>query len=128
MAPHRLPKSGHPQIDQAHDNLAARLGEIGRLWREQAAPEVLHHKTKDIREAMAQHFEEERDIFSSFGISSPDHAEMHAAMLFRVDTLMSMARHVARSRDWYNLVEQLEAILYEHEVVEDGRFFPLLAG
>jgi len=121
-----MPASGDPVIDQGHDDLNALIDEISRLCVAGEDCLSIEKVVRRFRMVAAEHFQQEMAILDQAGAATDQHRRAHMDILVDIDDCLTEAsRHHGKSR-WFELLDTLERMLFEHEILEDSRYYALL--
>ncbi len=127
----RIPATGHPRIDQAHRDLADMVNGLFEQWRSGVDGAELKGGFDRFLRAVGRHFAEEEDIAAAAGcLNVPEHAGKHNALLAALTAHVQALADLTESRagdrciDLFSLIDQM---LYEHEMLDDQEFWPVLS-
>jgi len=120
-----IPTSGNPIIDDGHRELARRVAEIGQLWKLGAPPDELQRRADALSDYAHRHFAQEMLILRAHGVATEDLGHNHGQLVEEIERLVEDA--VAGRARWIDVVDALERLLFDHEILEDSRFFASLA-
>jgi hemerythrin-like metal-binding protein len=127
MTDKRMPNSGVAVIDEGHSNLCQHIDDIVRHWKLGSADEVMEACVLAFRKAALSHFKEEISALEDVGAATDQHRRAHGELVEEIETLLKQTMsHSGRNR-WFQLVDSLERMLFEHEIVEDSRYYSLFA-
>lgn len=119
MATQTAPHSGNGILDEGHDTLLRQVNALWEYWRSACDRPGLVAALNAFIGQLRSHFTLEEIILRGAGFADADrHAESHTAIL---ETFTTIRNRVAGDPEAqpYALMEELERVLYEHELGED---------
>lgn len=128
VSPERIPATGHPRIDAGHRELAGAVNALYLLWQQQGSDEDLRISCQRLLRVVGRHFAEEEDIAAQANYPGiEEHAALHEALLSELTSRVENLESGPRFRrdlilDLFNVIE---ALIYEHEVMDDQDFWIL---
>jgi hemerythrin-like metal-binding protein len=121
-----MPTCGNVVIDDGHRTLCQHIDDIVRHWKLGSADEEMEACVRAFHQAALSHFKDEIKILEESGAATDQHRRAHRDLADEIEAVLSEAlTHKDRNR-WFALVDSLERMLYEHEIVEDCRYYRLL--
>ncbi len=117
-----VPASGNLLIDHQHGQLT----ELIRKAAQCARGDVEHFGLAVLafRTALAGHFAVEGIIFRGAGFArAEEHDAAHAVILARVDQVVQTLSDLASSPERHAIIEEMERILFDHELLEDSGYW-----
>ena len=123
MTSPRFPRTGHPAVDRAHNALTDHLAELSHFWRSGGGHDALIKRVRHLQRMMEQHFREEIAILQHQSAPVTEHEIQHQQILDRMSLLLHRTEQQGNAHDCYELIEQIESDLFEHEVIVDGCAF-----
>lgn len=125
MGNQKVPESGVESIDTGHQELSRDIEDIVRHWKLGSGDIVLEQCVRKFRETAARHFENEIAILDEMGAETLHHRDAHNSFLTEIESLLDNTLVHNGNRRWFALVETLERMLFEHEIIEDSRYYSL---
>lgn len=127
----RIPPIGHPRIDDAHRALAEAVNSLFEQWRGGASAADIRAGFELFLRAVGRHFREEEEIAAAAGCPGVDrHAARHRALLEaltrQIHALTSTEEPAGQGDRRIDLFSLIDAMLYEHEILDDQEFWPIL--
>lgn len=119
-----IPACGNRLIDTYHRRLSELLCEAAAFVRENPAHPGFHVSIAAFRDMLAEHFETEAVILRGAGYAeAPAHMARHDEILALIDAhFQALAAHDGGPQR-HALVQELERVLYEHELLEDTQYW-----
>jgi hemerythrin-like metal-binding protein len=128
MSEQKVPASGNQSIDHGHGELSRDIEDIVRHWKLGSGDTVLEACVRKFRETAARHFDNEIAILDEMGAETGHHRQAHDSFLSEIENLLENSLPHNGNRRWFSLVETLERMLFEHEIIEDSRYYSLFGG
>jgi hemerythrin-like metal-binding protein len=115
--------SGNIVIDADHERLSLLIREAVGLWMSKVPAVDFDAKLGQIHDVLVDHFHNEETILraSHFKDIVQHHAN-HEGILAQIDEMMAKLYGEGGSLSRFKIIDRLEAILFEHEMVEDGDY------
>ncbi len=120
--PHGMPASGNQFIDAQHSLLTELIHVAAESARQGGegfaeAVQAFHH-------ALADHFAVEGIIYRGAGFgASEEHDEAHSIILARTHAITDSLILAQSTSDRHSIVDELERILFDHELLEDSAYW-----
>lgn len=128
----RIPRIGHPRIDDAHRALAEAVNTLFDQWRGGVPAADLRAGFELFLRAVGRHFREEEEVAAAAGCPGVErHAARHRSLLEaltrQVHALTSDDAPGATGDQRIDLFSLIDAMLYEHEILDDQEFWPVFS-
>ncbi|GAB6051436.1 hemerythrin family protein [Magnetospira thiophila] len=123
----KIPSTGNALIDEGHRHLAEVINEAYACWlRNEPSPHLLSC-INAISKAMEDHFSIEIAVIRTAGFSFwKTHMVAHAQLKTEIEARLEVLRQGTDVNDGViELFETLDALIYEHEILDDAEFWAL---
>lgn len=125
--PAQLPKSGNRIIDAHHQRLYDLIGRAAALSRANAAGTEVAATAQQFLDLLVHHCRMESMIAAGAGFSGiPEHADRHREILGQTGAMIAALNGADNAERRFALVDHMEHILYDHEILEDCRYWHTL--
>jgi hemerythrin len=115
--------SGNVVIDEDHEQLSQLIGEAVDLWMSKVPAADFDVKLRQIHDMLLEHFHIEETILrASHYDGIRQHHLVHEDISSRINDLMLKLYGNEENISRFNVIDQLEAILFDHEMVEDSDY------
>jgi len=108
--------------------LCRHIEDIERHWKLGTSDAEMETFVREFRSAAMRHFEDEISVLTELGAATDQHCRAHMTMIEEIDTALRETLRQGERNRWFALVDALERMLYDHEILEDSRYYGLLAG
>ena len=120
----RIPKTGHPTIDLAHERLAHVINRAYDQWRNGEAADVYLETLEEFLRMADEHFAEELGIVHQAGYEDwEQHGLIHADLQQNLLNLMADLRADPSKDKVMDAFTMIDRVLYEHEFLDDQEFW-----
>jgi hemerythrin len=114
---------GNAIIDADHCQISGLISEAVDLWMSKVPAIDFDAKLTQIHEALLDHFQTEETVLrASHYDGAARHHLTHEGILLQIDEIMENLHAEEGNSSRFKVIDRLEAILFDHEMVEDGDY------
>ena len=122
--PKRIPATGSPLLDRAHERLAHVVNRAYEQWRDGQPHHVYMDTLAEFMEMLEDHFREEVQIIRAAGFDRvEEHMGIHAELTKRLKGLLADLAAEKTDVGVPDAFTFIDRILYEHEFLDDQEFW-----